>query len=490
MIKELHNKLINGEITSVQLTEQYFEMISKKDADLHAYLTLTKELALEQARKVDEKISRGEEIGIIEGIPGAIKDNICIENVRATAGSKILDNYIAPYDAGVISKLKEAGAIILGKTNCDEFAMGSSTENSAYGPTKNPHDISRVPGGTSGGSAVAVASDEAVWALGSDTGGSIRQPSSFCGVVGLKPTYGRVSRSGVIANASSLDQIGPMTKTVEDAAIILSIISDHDEMDATSAPNFGKKYEDYLTGKIKGMKIGIVKGYLEGLDAGVKKVMESVIEKYKKLGAEILEIELPNARYSLPTYYIIQPCEVSSNLARFDGIKYGMRADDKKNSDYNPDGLPKNLLENYLDTRQYELGAEVKRRIMLGTYALSSGYYDAYYLRAQKVRTLIKQDFEKAFGQVDLILTPTAPTPAFKIGEKTTDPLQMYLEDIFTITANIVGVPAISVPGGNVEVDGKQLPVGFQLMGKWFDEENLLNVAHAFEINYEIHPVE
>lgn len=483
MIKELHQKLINKEITSVQLTEQYFDMISKKDAELHAYLTLTKELALEQAKKVDEKISKGEEIGILEGIPGAIKDNICIENIRATASSKILDNYIAPYDAGVISKLKQAGAVILGKTNLDEFAMGSSTENSAYGPTKNPYDTERVPGGSSGGSVVAVASDMAVWSLGSDTGGSIRQPSSFCGTIGLKPTYGRVSRYGVMAMASSFDQIGPITKTAEDAAIILSIISDHDEMDATSAPNFGKKYEEYLTGEIKGMKIGIVKGYLEGLNAEVKKVMESVIEKYKKLGAEISEIELPNAKYALPTYYIIQPCEVSSNLARFDGIKYGMRADDKKNSDYNPDGLPKNLLENYLDTRQYELGAEVKRRIMLGTYALSSGYYDAYYLRAQKVRTLIKQDFEKAFEKVDLILTPTAPTPAFKIGEKTEDPLQMYLEDIFTITANIVGVPAISVPGGDAEVDGKKLPVGFQLMGKWFDEENLLNVAHAFEIS-------
>ncbi len=483
MIKELHEKLISGEITSVQLTQQYFDMISQKDADLHAYLTLTKELALEQAKKVDEKISRGEEIGIIEGIPGAIKDNICIENIRATAGSKILDNYIAPYDATVVEKLREAGAIILGKTNCDEFAMGSSTENSAYGATKNPHDEKRVPGGSSGGSAVVVASDMAVWALGSDTGGSIRQPASFCGMIGLKPTYGRVSRSGLMAMASSFDQIGPMTKTAEDAAIILSIISDHDEMDATSASNFGKKYEDYLTGEIKGKKIGIVKGYLEGLDAGVKKVMESVIEKYEKLGAEILEIELPNAKYALPTYYIIQPCEVSSNLARFDGIKYGMRADDRKNSNYNPEGLPKNLLETYLDTRAYELGAEVKRRIMLGTYALSSGYYDAYYLRAQKVRTLIKQDFEKAFEKVDLILTPTAPTPAFKIGENTNDPLQMYLEDIFTITANIVGVPAISVPGGNVEVDGKQLPVGFQLMGKWFDEENLLNTAHAFEIH-------
>ncbi|KKP79995.1 MAG: aspartyl/glutamyl-tRNA amidotransferase subunit A [Candidatus Moranbacteria bacterium RIFOXYA12_FULL_35_19] len=483
MIRELHEKLISGEITSTQLVEQYFAVISQKNKDINAYLTLTKELALEQAKKVDEKISRGEEIGILEGIPGAIKDNICIENVRTTAGSKILDNYTAPYDATVIKKLKEAGAIILGKTNLDEFAMGSSTENSAYGATKNPRDPERVAGGSSGGSASVVASDMAVWSLGSDTGGSIRQPASFCGIVGLKPTYGRVSRYGLIAMASSLDQIGPMAKSVEDTAIILSIISEKDKLDATSTPSVNKKYEDYLTGEIKNLKIGIVKEYLAGLNEDVKKIINGVIEKYKKLGAQIVEIELPNAKYALPTYYIIQPCETSSNLARFDGIKYGMRADDKKNSDYNPDGLPKNLLENYLDTRAYELGAEVKRRIMLGTYALSSGYYDAYYLRAQKVRTLIKQDFQKAFSKVDLILTPTTPSTAFKLGEKTQDPLQMYLEDIFTITANIAGVPAISVPGGEIKNNGKNLPIGFQLLGKWFDEETLLNTAYTFEVN-------
>jgi aspartyl-tRNA(Asn)/glutamyl-tRNA(Gln) amidotransferase subunit A len=484
MIKELHQKLIDKEITAVQLTEQYFDVISKKDKEINAYLTLTKESALEQARKVDEKISRGEEIGILEGIPGAIKDNICIKNVRTTASSKILDNYIAPYSATVIEKLEKAGAIILGKTNCDEFAMGSSTENSAYGVTKNPHDTKRVPGGSSGGSAATVAADMAAWSLGSDTGGSIRQPASFCGAVGLKPTYGRVSRNGLIAMASSFDQIGPITRSVEDSAIILSIISGGDKMDATSTPDFGKKYEKYLTGEIKGMKIGIVKQYLDSLEGEMKLSIEKVIEKYKKLGAEIIEIELPNTKYALPAYYIIQPCETSSNLARFDGVKYGMRSDDKKDSKAeNPGSLPKTLLETYLDTRQYNLGAEVKRRIMLGTYALSSGYYDAYYLRAQKVRTLIKKDFEKAFGKVDLILTPTTPTPAFKLGEKTNDPLEMYLEDIFTITANITGIPAISVPAGKISIEGKELPVGFQLLGKWFDEENLLRAAHAYEVN-------
>lgn len=484
MIKELHQKLVNKEITAVQLTEQYFDVISKKDKEINAYLTLTKDLALEQARKVDEKILRGEEIGILEGIPGAIKDNICIKDIRTTASSKILDNYIAPYSATVIEKLEKAGAIILGKTNCDEFAMGSSTENSAYGVTKNPHDTNRVPGGSSGGSAATVSADMAVWSLGSDTGGSIRQPASFCGAVGLKPTYGRVSRSGLIAMASSFDQIGPITKSVEDSAILLSIISGGDKLDATSTPDFDKKFEDYLTGEVEGMKIGIVKEYMESLGESAKKVIEEVIEKYRKLGAEIVEIELPNAKYALPAYYIIQPCETSSNLARFDGIKYGMRSDDKEDTNIeNLSSLPKTLLENYLDTRQYNLGAEVKRRIMLGTYALSSGYYEAYYLRAQKVRTLIKKDFEKAFEKVDLILTPTTPTPAFKLGEKTNDPLEMYLEDIFTITANITGIPAISVPAGKISIEGRELPFGFQLMGKWFDEENLLRAAHAYEIN-------
>jgi aspartyl-tRNA(Asn)/glutamyl-tRNA(Gln) amidotransferase subunit A len=484
MIKELHQKLISGETTSVKLTEEYFNTIEKKDKDIFAYLTLTKDLAMKQAEIVDEKIKKGEEISLLAGIPGAIKDNMCLAGVRATSASKILDNYIAPYDATVIKNLKERDAVILGKTNMDEFAMGSSTENSGYGPTKNPFDLERVPGGSSGGSAAAVAADEAVWALGSDTGGSIRQPASFCGVVGLKPTYGRVSRYGLMAMASSFDQIGPITKNVEDAAIILSAIAGKDWMDATSTSSFDKKFEDYLTGVAKGLKIGIVPEYMDHLEKGMKKLMDEVIEKYKELGARIMEIELPNAKYSLPAYYIIQPSEVSSNLARFDGIKYGMRIDDKKKTDLeDPVGLPRTLLENYLDTRQYGLGAEVKRRVMLGTYSLSSGYYDAYYKQAQKARTVIKKDFENAFAKIDFILTPTAPSPAFKIGEKTDDPLKMYLEDIFTISANIAGIPAISVPAGRIPVDGKELPAGFQLMGKWFDEENMLRCAHAFETN-------
>jgi len=481
MIRELHQKLINREITAVELTQQYFNRIAEKDKDIFAYLSLTKELAMEQAKKVDEKIAREEEIGILEGIPGAIKDIICIKDTRATAGSKILDNYIAPYDATVIQKLKEAGAVFLGKTNLDEFAMGSSTENSAYGLTKNPYDLKRVPGGSSGGSATAIAGEMAVWSLGTDTGGSIRQPAAFCGAVGFKPTYGRVSRYGAMAMGSSLDQIGPITKTVEDAAIILSIIAGEDKMDATSAKSPGKDYTNYLTGEVKELKIGIVKEYIDGLNDDMKNSMQKVIENYKKLGAEIKEIALPMAKYSLAVYYVIMPCEVSSNLAKYDGIKYGMRANDyndKKNDFTDGD---KNLVETYLDTRRYGLGAEVKRRIMLGTYALSSGYYEAYYLRAQKVRSLIRKDFEKVFNEVDLILTPTAPTPAFKIGEKTENPLDMYLADIFTVTANIIGVPAISVPAPTVN----NLPFGFQLMGKWFDEENVLRAAHAYEENFK-----
>jgi len=327
----------------------------------------------------------------------------------------------------------------------------------------------------------------AVWTLGTDTGGSSRQPAAFCGVVGLKPTYGRISRYGVMAAASSLEQIGIITKNVEDCAIVLSAVSGRDKMDATTGDSFDKKFEDYLNGNIKGMKIGIVKEYLEGLGEEEKKVMDDVIKKYEKLGVKIIEIELPSAKYALPAYYIINSSEISSNLARYDGIKYGMRSDDKQDTEVEVGDLPKTLLETYLDTRQYNLGAEVKRRIMLGTYALSSGYYDAYYLRAQKVRTLIKKDFEKVFEKVDLVLTPTTPTPAFKLGEKIEDPLAMYLGDIFTITANIVGIPAISVPGGEVAVEDKsasrRMPFGFQLMGKWFDEENLLNAAYAFESN-------
>lgn len=486
MIRELHDKLINKEITSVELTEKYFDTIEKKDGEIGAYLTLTRDLAMQQAVFVDEKIARGKKIGLLEGIPGAIKDMICIEGVRTTAGSKILDNYIAPYDATVIRKLKERGAVILGKVNQDEFAMGSSTESSAYKVTKNPVDTERVPGGSSGGSAAAVAADEAVWALGTDTGGSIRQPASFCGLVGLKPTYGRVSRYGAIAMGSSLDQIGPLTKTAEDAAIVLSAIAGEDKKDATSAQSSEKSYEEYLTGDIKGKKIGIPQEYMEGLDEDIKKVFEKSVEKFKSLGASVETISLSNVKYSLPVYYIIMTSEVSSNLAKFDGIKYGMRVNDQVDSDVPESGIPRSLLETYLDTRKIGLGDEVKRRIMLGTYALSAGYYDAYYLKAQKVRSLIRKNFEESFKKVDFIYSPTAPEVAFKFGEKTNDPLKMYLSDIYTITANLAGVPAISFPIGTIPTDGNPpaggLPIGGQLMGKWFDEEGLLNAVHAYEI--------
>jgi aspartyl-tRNA(Asn)/glutamyl-tRNA(Gln) amidotransferase subunit A len=482
MIRNLHNKLINGETTSVKLTEEYFAAIEKKDSEIGAYLTLTEERAMEQAKLVDEKIKKGEKIGLLAGIPCAIKDNICISGVRTTAASKILDNYIAPYNATVIEKLAEAQAVILGKTNLDEFAMGSSTENSAYQITKNPVDTERVPGGSSGGSVAAVAADECVWALGSDTGGSIRQPASFCGIVGIKPTYGRVSRYGLLAMASSLDQIGPIGKTVEDAAIVLSQISGRDNHDATSAKSEGGTYENFIGGDIKGIKIGIPKEYFaEGIDEEVRKVTEQAVESYKKMGAEIVDISLPHSEYALPIYYIIMASEVSSNLARFDGIKYGLRVDDKKDSDAEAGGLPRTLLENYLDTRRIGFGQEVKRRIMLGTYSLSSGYYDAYYLKAQKVRSLVKKDFEQAFQKVDVVFSPVSPEVAFKIGEKTDDPLKMYLSDIYTITANLAGIPAISFPIGNAEVAGKKLPVGGQLMGKWFEEEKIIQVAGAFE---------
>ncbi|NTW27214.1 MAG: Asp-tRNA(Asn)/Glu-tRNA(Gln) amidotransferase subunit GatA [Candidatus Moranbacteria bacterium] len=483
MIRDLHNDLISKKITSVELTERYFSVIEKKEQEIGAYLTITKELAMAQAKLVDEKIAKGEEIDLIEGIPSAIKDNICVDGVRMTAASKILDNYVAPYDATVIRKLKDCGAVFLGKTNLDEFAMGSSTENSAYQVTKNPVDTARVAGGSSGGSVAAVAAGEAVWSLGTDTGGSIRQPASFCGVVGLKPTYGRVSRSGAVAMASSLDQIGPIANSVEDCAIILSRIAGEDILDATSAKSGDKKFEDYLSGNIAGKTIGVPKEYVEGLDGEIKNVFEKSLEKFKSLGAKIETISLPHSGYALPTYYIIMTSEVSSNLAKFDGIKFGLRADDENDAEASGDELPKKLLETYLDTRKIGFGEEVKRRIMLGTYALSAGYYDAYYLKAQKVRALIRKDFEDAFKQVDFIYSPTAPEVAFKIGEKSKDPLKMYLSDIYTITANLAGVPAISFPIGTVEMEKKQLPIGGQLMGKWFDEEGMLNAAHTYEIN-------
>lgn len=480
MIRELHEKLINKEITSVQLTEEYFDKIEKEDKNILAFLTLTKELALEQAKKVDEKIKKEEEIDLLEGIPMAIKDAICVKGVRATGASKILDNYISPYDATVIKRLREKGAVMLGKTNLDEFAMGASTENSAYQNTKNPIDLERVPGGSSSGSAAAVAGDLAAWALGSDTGGSIRQPAAFCGLVGLKPTYGRVSRHGLMAMASSLEQIAPIAKTTEDVAIILSRIAGRDKMDATSVKSGGKNYEDFLNGDIKGKTIGVPKEYFgDDLDKEIKDIAFKALEKFKKLGAKIEGIEIPNTQYALPIYYIIVPSEVSSNMARFDGIRYGLSVDDKEKSKINTGGL----LETYLDTREIGFGDEVKRRIMLGTYALSAGYYDAYYKKAQKVRNLLKEDFEKAFKKVDFIFSPTAPEVAFKFGEKVNDPLKMYLSDIYTVTANLTGVPAISFPIGTIKKGDKDLPIGGQLMSRWFDEEGLLNMAHTFEIN-------
>lgn len=474
MIRDLHEKLLNGETSAKNLVQKHLETIDQKDEELHAFLTVTKDLALEQAARVDEKIKNGEEVDLLAGLPCALKDNICLNGIKTTASSKILENYVAPYDATVSERIKDVGAVILGKTNLDEFACGGSTENSAFGPSKNPIDTSRVSGGSSGGSVVSVASDEVVWALGTDTGGSVRQPSSFCGTVGLKPTYGRVSRYGIIAMGSSLDQVGPVTKTVEDAAIVLSRIAGRDKMDATSAKSADKPYEDYCLGDIKGAKIGVPSEYLgEGLDDSVKEVFMNAVEKYKKLGATIVDVKLPHTEYALATYYIIMPAELSSNLARFDGIRYSK-----------VEGVePETVLDQYLETRGKGFGPEVKRRIMLGTYILSAGYYDAYYKKAQKVRSLIKKDFENVFEQVDYIFTPTSPEVAFKFGEKTDDPLKMYLSDIYTVTANLAGVPAISIPIGTVEVEGKDLPVGGQLMGKWFDEEGILNAGHTFEIN-------
>jgi aspartyl-tRNA(Asn)/glutamyl-tRNA(Gln) amidotransferase subunit A len=491
MIRELHEKLVRGEETSVGLTKRFFAAIKEKDPEVGAYLTLLEERALRDAAAIDDRFKAGEKMDLLAGIPGAIKDNICIEGVRTTAGSKILDNYIAPYDATVVAKLRDAGAVMLGKTNMDEFAMGSSTESSAYQKTKNPVDPERVPGGSSGGSAAAVAAGEAVWSLGSDTGGSIRQPASFCGIVGLKPTYGRVSRHGLLAMASSLDQIGPFGTSVEDVAIVFSRIAGADRYDATTAPaDNAKPFEDYLTGDMTGLTIGVPKEYFsESLDPRVKKVAEEALERMKSLGATIKEVSLPHSSYALPVYYILMPSEVSSNLARFDGIKYGLSVNDQK------DSLPagghgsketSTLLETYLDTRRHGFGAEVKRRIMLGTYTLSAGYYDAYYQKAQKVRALIRKDFEEAFKEVDLIFSPTAPEAAFCFGAKTADPLKMYLSDIYTVTANLAGVPAISFPIGTIEEEGKALPLGGQLQGKWFDEETLLRAADAFERNAKI----
>lgn len=463
-IARAHQGLVDKEFSAKELAAAYLARIEEKDGEIHAYLTVAREAALAEAARIDEKIADGLAIGELEGLPGAIKDNILLEGVKSTAGSKLLASYVAPYDATVVRKLKKAGAVILGKTNCDEFAMGSSTENSAFGPTRNPRDPERVPGGSSGGSAAAVAADEALFSLGTDTGGSIRQPASFCGVVGLKPTYGRVSRYGAMAMGSSLDQIGPLAKTVADCQSVFDAIKGRDQRDATSVDQPPTARRPVPDDKLK---IGLPKEYFaEGLDKEVEKLVRDAIGRLASRGAKIEEISLPFSDYALACYYIIMASEVSANLARFDGIKYGAAAGDAQN-----------LLDVYLKSRQRGLGDEVRRRIMLGTYSLSSGYYDAYYLRAQKVRTRIAEDFRKAFDKVDLIMTPVAPTTAFKIGEKINDPVTMYLSDIYTVPVNLAGLPALAMPVGQ----SRGLPVGLQIIGPQFSEELIFQVARNVE---------
>ena len=480
---ELNKLLVEKQISCVEITTSIYDRIEKLDKKINSYITLTKELALQKAEKVDKKISKGEKISSISGIPIAIKDVISTRDIRTTCGSKILSNYIPIYDATVIEKFKKEDVIILGKTNMDEFAMGSSTENSAYGVCRNPWNTSTIPGGSSGGSAACVAADFAIMSLGSDTGGSIRQPASMCGVVGLKPTYGRVSRSGLVAFASSLDQIGTFTKDVEDTAILLNIIAGHDPMDSTSVEKEVPNYTEYLKNDAKKLKLGISKEYfVKGTDKEVEEAILNAIEVFKKLGAEIVEVSLPHTQYAVAAYYIIAPAEASSNLARYDGVHYGYRS--SKSEIRNPKSKISSIVDMYEKTRDEGFGEEVKRRIMLGTYALSSGYYEAYYLKALKVRTLIKNDFSEAFKKCDVIVTPVSPTPAFKIGEKISDPLQMYLSDIFTIPVNLAGLPAISIPCG-FSKDG--LPIGLQIIGKPFDEGQILRTAYTFEQNTEYH---
>ena len=454
--------------TATALAEEHFANIEKLDPQIGAFLTLSHKRALAKAAEIDDLAAMGEKVPPLGGVPVAIKDVMVTRGVRTTAGSKILSHYVPPYDSTAVARLEAAGAVVLGKVNCDEFAMGSSNENSAWGPVRNPRDLSCVPGGSSGGSAAAVAADMAVAALGSDTGGSIRQPASFCGVVGLNPTYGRVSRYGLIAFASSLDHVGPITKTVKDAAIVLGVIAGRDAMDSTSADVPVPDYLSELGKPVRGLKLGIPGEYFgEGLDGEVRKAVEAAIEKLAQQGCDIVPISLPRTKYAVPTYYIVATAEASSNLARFDGVRYGYRAKDAHT-----------LAEMYCRSRDEGFGPEVKRRIMLGTYALSAGYYEAYYLKAQKVRGLLAQDFEEAFKQVDAIVTPTSPTAAFKLGEKVDDPLAMYLADIYTVTANLVGIPGISVPCGETK---DRLPIGLQILGKHFDEATVLKVAHGFE---------
>ncbi|MBI4303804.1 MAG: Asp-tRNA(Asn)/Glu-tRNA(Gln) amidotransferase subunit GatA [Chloroflexi bacterium] len=471
-IHEARDLLKTRQISSVELTKACLERIQQIDPQVRAFVTVTEKLALEQARRADELLAKGN-ANPLTGIPGLIKDNICTEGVLTTCSSKMLHNFVPPYNATVVEKLNDCGAVIIGKANMDEFAMGSSTENSALFTTHNPWDLSRVPGGSSGGSAAAVAADETIYALGSDTGGSIRQPAGFCSVTGLKPTYGRVSRYGLVAFASSLDQIGPLTKDVTDCALLMNAIAGYDSRDSTSVPSPTPDYTRCLNTELKGMRLGVPKEYfVEGMQPEVAAAIRNAIGKLEGLGARVEEVSLPHTRYALAVYYIIAPSEASANLARYDGVKYGFSYQEGENM---WDAMEK--------TRQYGFGPEVKRRIMLGTYALSAGYYDAYYLKAQKVRTIIRREFDQVFEKCDALLTPTSPTVPFKIGEKADDPLQMYLSDVCTLPINIAGVPAISIPAGFA--DG--LPIGMQIIGKPFAEETLLKIAYAYEQSTDYH---
>jgi aspartyl-tRNA(Asn)/glutamyl-tRNA(Gln) amidotransferase subunit A len=472
-IHQLHELLSKKEVTSKEITESTLKRIESVEEKVNAYTTLTPELAIKQATQADKNIGQGK-LSTLTGIPLAIKDVLCIQGVKTTCGSKILGNFIAPYDATVIKKLREKDVVFIGRTNMDEFAMGSTTETSHFGTTRNPWDLERIPGGSSGGSAAAVSADECIGALGSDTGGSIRQPAACCGLVGLKPTYGRVSRFGLVAFASSLDQIGPMTKDVKDAAILMNEICGYDSLDATSVNTEVPDYTQVLGREVKGMSVGIPREYfIEGLDREVEGSIREAVKVLEGLGMEIKEVSLPHTEYAVAVYYLIAPAEASSNLARYDGVRYGYRT---------PEDV--GLLDMYKRSRSEGFGAEVKRRIMLGTYALSAGYYDAYYKKASQVRTLIRNDFEKAFKECDVIVTPTYPTTAFKIGEKVDDPLKLYLSDIFTIPANLAGIAGISIPCG---LSSEGLPIGLQILANFFQEEKLLKVAHAYEQHTKWH---
>ena len=467
-VHELKEKIKNKELTITQVNEAFVNRIVEKENDVNAFVTTLTDSALEKAKEIEEKVNNGEITSEFAGIPIGIKDNMCTKGVKTTCSSKMLENFVAPYDATVIEKINAEGMINLGKLNMDEFAMGTTTEHSAFKITSNPWDLNKVPGGSSGGSAAAVAAGMVPWALGSDTGGSIRQPAAFCGIVGLKPTYGLVSRYGLVAYASSLDQIGPITKDVTDTALLLNIIAGHDEKDTTSINIEKKDYTKALKNDVKGLKIGVPREYFEeGINSEVKQAVRNAIEEYKAMGAEVEEFSLPIAEYALATYYIIADAEASSNLGRFDGIRYGHRTPNFEN-----------LKDIFVNSRSEGFGDEVKRRILLGTYVLSSGYYDAYYKKAQQVRTLIKNEFDKAFEKYDVLITPTAPNVSFNIGSKTNNPLELYMEDLCTVPINVAGVPAISIPCG-LSQDG--MPIGMQIIGKHFDEETILNAAYTYE---------